>query len=70
MTHSEELSDEQARWLTKVLESRPRKGAPDQFVIPDAVHDALVEQGLIRWHQGHVEITLEGIRAVARRPPE
>lgn len=69
MMRSDELDDEHAHWLKKVLESRPRRGAPDQFVIPDDVHDALVEKGLIRWQNGAVEITLEGIRAIARRPP-
>jgi hypothetical protein len=37
--------------------------------MPDEVHRALFEMGLIQWKRGVMEITLEGIRLVARRPP-
>jgi hypothetical protein len=62
------LTEEQARWLTRILQSRPRRALLDHFVVPDDVHGALAENGLIRWHNGSIEITLEGIRAVAQRP--
>jgi len=42
---------------------------PEHFPLPDDVHDALVEKGLIRWKGGRVEITLEGVREIARDPP-
>jgi hypothetical protein len=64
-----ELSDEQADWLKKILESRPKRVLFDQLSIPDEVQDALVERGLVRrWRNGAVEITLDGIREVTRRP--
>ena len=69
LTHSDELTDDQVCWLQRVLESRPKRGTLDHFVVPDDVRVALVEKGLIRWHHGVVEITLDGIRAIARRPP-
>ncbi|HET7065214.1 MAG TPA: hypothetical protein VFI49_13140 [Rudaea sp.] len=62
------MTEEQARWLTRILETRPKKAPLDHLVVPDDVNDALVEKGLIRWHRGLLEITLDGIRAVARRP--
>jgi hypothetical protein len=66
--HTHDLSNEQARWLKRVLESRPKKGAFDRFTIPEDVQDVLVEKGLIRrWRNGTVEITLDGICEVARR---
>ena len=70
MTISRDLTDEQAYWLKRVLESRPRQTPPDQFSIPTDVHDVLIDKGFIRRHRGAVEITLDGIREVARRPPE
>jgi hypothetical protein len=63
------LSDEQAHWLKRILESRPKRVLFDQLTIPDAVQDVLVEKGLVRrWRNGAVEITLDGIREVTRRP--
>jgi len=63
------LTDEQAHWLRRVLQSRPRSVLFDRFTIPDEVKDALVEQGLLRlWRNGAVEITLDGIRAITQRP--
>jgi hypothetical protein len=37
--------------------------------MPDEVHRALFEKGLIQWKRGVMEITLEGIHLIARRPP-
>lgn len=65
----QQLSDEQAHWLKRILESRPKRVLFDQLTIPDAVQDVLVEKGLVRrWRNGAVEITLDGIREVTRRP--
>lgn len=64
------LSDDEAVWLMRLLRSRPRNGPVDQFTMPDPVHNALVERGLMRWKHGKMEITLDGIRAVGRRRPE
>jgi len=62
-----ELSAEQAEWLQRIHESRTRRAARlDRISIPDTVHDQLVEMGLIRWHERAIEITLDGIRALAR----
>ena len=70
MEHVRDLTDEQARWLRRVLETRPKRGGLDVFTIPDDVHDALVEKGFIRWVRGQVEISLEGIRAISRYRPQ
>lgn len=37
--------------------------------MPDDVHRALFERGLIQWKRGVMEITLAGIQLIARRPP-
>jgi hypothetical protein len=65
-----ELSDEQADWLKRILESHPRRTVFDGFAVPDDVRDALAEKGLVRrWRNGAVEITLDGILEVTRRRP-
>jgi len=64
VTHSDDLTDEQASWLRRVIEAKPKEG-PNEFV-PDDVHDALMEKGLIQWRHGVLEGTLEGIRQWAR----
>jgi hypothetical protein len=62
-----DLTDEQARWLAKLLLSRPRSGEPNHFMIPDDVHDVLAAKGFIQWKKGAMEITLDGIKEVASR---
>ena len=69
MPDADGVTDEQARWLRALLESRPRKNAAGPVKMPDDVHRALFEKGLIQWRRGVMEITLEGIHLVARRPP-
>lgn len=64
-----ELNDEQAYWLRRVLETRPRLGLRELVAIPETVHDMLVDKGFIRRRQEIVEITLEGINAIARYKP-
>jgi len=65
-----ELSDEQADWLKRILESHPRRTMFDGFAVPDDVRDVLAEKGLVRrWRNGAVEITLDGILEVTRRRP-
>ena len=64
-----ELDDEQAYWLRRVLETRPRIGAREMVNIPDPVHDTLVDKGFIRRREELVEITLDGINAIARYKP-
>jgi len=66
-----DLSDEQADWLKRILESQPRRTLFDRFAIPDDVRDVLAEKGLVRrWRNGAVEITLDGILEVTRRRPQ
>jgi hypothetical protein len=66
-----DLSEEQADWLKRILESHPRRTLFDRFAVPDDVRDALAEKGLVRrWRNGAVEITLDGILEVTRRRPQ
>jgi hypothetical protein len=62
-----DLTDEQAHWLARVLQTRPKRGLLEQFTVPFDVQNALVEKGFLKWRRSALEITLEGIRAVARR---
>ena len=69
MQHVHHLTDDQAVWLQKILESRENTGLFEQLAIPADVEDALVAKGLVRrFRNGEVEITLGGIREVTRRP--
>ena len=70
MVDFRDLTEEQAHWLRRVLQKRPKRGELDVFTIPDDVHNALIEKGLIRWVRGKVEISLEGIRAISRYRPQ
>ena len=61
------LNDEQAHWLRRVLETRPKKNhLLDRFTIPPEIQKALAQNGLIRWRRDLIEITLDGIREIAR----
>ena len=63
------LTDDQAVWLQRILESRENTGLFDRLAIPEDVENALVAKGLVRrFRNGDVEITLGGIREVTRRP--
>ena len=70
MADSHDVTDEQARWLRALLESRPKRTAGGQFKMPEDVRTALAAKGLVWWVRGMVEITLEGIREAARHPPQ
>ncbi len=71
MEDARDLTEEQAHWLRRVLQTRPKRGELDVFTIPDNVHAALIGKGFIRRVHGQIEISLEGIRAISRyRPPE
>lgn len=64
-----DLTDEQALWLQRIYQSRENSSLLDHLVVPDDIQDVLVHKGLVRrWRNGSVEITLGGIREVARRP--
>ena len=63
------LTDDEARWLMRLLQSRPKNGLLDQFTMPDPIHHALVKKGLMHWRRGKMEITLDGIREIGRRRP-
>ena len=64
-----DLTDEQALWLQRIYQSRENSSLFDHLVVPNDVQDVLVQKGLVRrWRNGSVEITLGGIREVARRP--
>jgi len=65
---SRDLTDEQARWLRALLESRPKRKDREQFRMPEHVRIALAAKGLVWWSRGMVEITLDGIREIARQP--
>lgn len=63
-----QLTNEQARCLQKILQSRADPTVLEQFAVPDELLDVLVDKGLVRrWRDGSVEITLGGMREVARR---
>jgi hypothetical protein len=63
------LTDEQAVWLQRILESRENTDLSDRLVIPEDVQNFLVAKGLVRrFRNGDIEITLGGIREVTRRP--
>jgi hypothetical protein len=63
------LTDEQAVWLKRILESRENAGLFDQLVIPEDVQNTLVAKGLVRrFRNGDLEITLGGIREATRWP--
>lgn len=71
MTGIHDLTDDQAYWLKALLETRPRSSNRlliRNFRMPDEVTEALTARGLIRRVRGALEITLEGIREIARRP--
>jgi len=65
---SNDLTDEQARCLRALLESRPKRKDQKQFWMPEHVRIALAAKGLVWWSRGIVEITLDGIRQIARLP--
>ena len=70
MTATQELTDDQAYWLKALLETRPRSHRllVRDFRMPNDVSDSLAARGLVRWVRGALEITLDGIREIARRP--
>jgi hypothetical protein len=63
------LTDDQAVWLKRILDSRENTGLFDQPDIPEDVQNVLVAKGLVRrFRNGDLEITLGGIREITRRP--
>jgi hypothetical protein len=69
MQEFHDLTEEQALWLHRVFVSREDPAQFDSFAVPADVQDLLVRKGLVRrWRDGSMEITLGGIREVARRP--
>jgi hypothetical protein len=63
------LTDDQAAWLKRILDSRENTGLFDQPDIPEDVQNVLVAKGLVRrFRNGDLEITLGGIREITRRP--
>lgn len=71
MTATDALTEHQAYWLKALLETRPRTHNPKRlrdFRMPADVTEALTARGLVRIVRGTLEITLEGIREVARQP--
>ena len=71
MTGLHGLSKDQAYWLKALLETRPRSHSRlpiRDFRMPDDVSQVLTARGLIRRVRGALEITLEGIREIARQP--
>lgn len=71
VTGLHDLTESQAYWLKALLETRPRSNNRlpiRDFRMPDEVSQALTARGLIRRVRGALEITLEGIREIARQP--
>ena len=64
-----DLSQAEAECLRKVAAARPAD-AQDRYVLPDDVHDSLIDKGYIRWERGVVLITTSGILALARKLAE
>lgn len=62
------LTEDQAEWLKALLDSRRKQKPGKPFRMPDDIRIALSAKGLIHCARGNDEITLEGIREVARRP--
>ena len=60
-----DLTQVQLEGLRKVAASRPAS-TRGQFVLPDDVHDVLVDKGYIRWERGILLVTPSGILALAR----
>ena len=60
------LTAEHLRWLGKILEAKPEKAGSRQYIVPDDVHDLLVEKAYIRWDRGVLVITEAGVRALER----
>lgn len=60
------LTAEHMRWLGKILEDKPEKAGSRHYVVPDDVHDLLVEKGYIRWDHGVLVITDAGVRVLER----
>lgn len=68
MADSRDLTQEQASWLRKIVASNTAHDASGHYVIPDEVHDALVEKGYLRWERGVVFVTPAGAAALDRSP--
>ena len=66
MTKPGDLSAEHAFWLGRIVES---SGGLDVRSIPDDMHDALVERGLVQVRDGVLEATTEGGRQWERFRP-
>ena len=62
------LDADEARWLSALLRSRPKRKTDPVFRMPEDIHDALAAKGLVHWTHGRVEITLEGIREASQQP--
>ena len=61
----QDLTQTQVECLRKIAASR--SADPHQrYVLPDDVHDLLIEKGYIRWERGTLLITTTGILALAR----
>jgi hypothetical protein len=69
MQEFHDLTDKQALCLQRILQSREDPALLEHLAVPDDVLDVLVRKSLVRrWRDGSLEITLGGIREVARRP--
>ena len=60
-----DLTQAEVECLRKVAAARP-DNARRQYVLPDDVHDVLIDKGYIRWERGVVLVTTTGILALAR----
>ena len=60
-----DLTQAQLECLRKVAAARP-ESAHARYVLPDDVHDVLIDKAYIRWERGVVLLTTTGILALAR----
>jgi hypothetical protein len=65
VTHSTELTDDEAIWLKRILDANAQNTFFDYLSLPKSIHDALVDRGLVEWNAGALEITAAGSAAAA-----
>jgi hypothetical protein len=67
MSSSIELTNDQALWLSRILDANVQGLFFDYSSMPEVIHDALIDKGLITWRAGALEITAAGSFAIAMR---
>ena len=60
------MTPEHMRWLRKIRDYESEEAGSRRYVVPDDVHDLLVDRGYIRWDRGVIVISAAGMRALER----